>query len=738
MKSFPSSFNRGGNSQRFTGKHDRVTGINNNGEVQGLENIRTKNINYSTPVKQILFDQIDTTHYDKYIDFVKEENKGHDKSIVFENPQFMPSWVLRSMNNYRGVFNNKVKSKIEAAKSGDTMTVSIANTEVSPALFNPQFMVQAVGMTQNVPLLTNFRPTGDVNHLKNIGDCRIEKLITDSLYAQSPLGMARYRLVDFMYCKDLGKVSNNHLITLRKFPFPVSDHIFQFSGPKYAGKAHSVETPGDVGRLLAWFGTDDNKLEDICKFETQATWKEIQNKIQEVDSKENNQERGIIGKILNSVNPAYNRYADVTGNGGNNVLTELGSRLSAGLVKESTDNNDVLRMSADNNKVYTPKNTVQDNHIYEGKLILKQEITVNFSYKLRAYENINPKSAMLDLMGNILEVTFQRGRYWKGENRIIGSPQNKSGWQKANALIDNAWSKLGGFIEAMAAGTLNFNDILGAISNMIGEAAQAAANMITGIDTQNLGKELATQLQKLNGATGLGHGMKALLKNQLGRPAMYAMDSLISGDDMGCWHLTVGNPYNPIMSIGNLILTSSTVTHSGALGVDDFPSEIKVTCSLKPARSRDSTGIARYYTKGMSSLYIPTTRNKSTDFYNFDGFSSVKLDNERRKAQKTNMNTDTPITAEDASGNNNGTAAKGDATGNQTNDTKPDKNVGNEELTPTDSYFEKDIKTYNKKPSESLGTAAWDGFGTDANTTKIFALNNWSMLHWNLGHDEIS
>lgn len=740
MKSFPSSFNRGGNSQRFTGKHETVTGINNNSEVQGLENIRAKNINYSTPVKKILFNQTDTTHYNKYIDFVKEENKGHDKNTIFENPQFMPSWVLRSMNNYRGVFNKRVKSKLEAAKSGKTMTVSIAYTEVSPALFNPQFMVQAVGMTQNVPLLTNFRPTGDVNHLKNIGDCRIEKLISDSLYAQSPLGMARYRLVDFMYCKDLGKVSNNHLITLRKFPFPVSDHIFQFSGPKYAGKIHSVETPGDVGRLLSWFGTDDNKLEDICKFETQATWKEIQNKIQEIDSKENNQERGIIGKINNSVHPIYNRYADVTGNGSHNILTDLGSSLFPGMKKDSTDNNDTLRMSADNNKVYTPKNTVQDNHIYEGKLILKQEITVNFSYKLRAYENINPKSAFLDLMGNILEVTFQRGRYWKGETRLIGSPQNKSGWQKANALIDNAWSKLGGFIESMAAGLINFNDILGAVSNMIGDAAQAAANMITGIDKQNLGKELAGKLKELNGATGLSHGMKALLKNQLGRPAMYAMDSLISGDDMGCWHLTIGNPYNPIMSIGNLILTSSTVTHSGALGVDDFPSEIKVTCSLKPARSRDSTGIARYYTKGMSSIYMPTSRNDSTDFYNFDGFNSKTLDSERSKAQYKNMNIYTSIKTKDVSGKNNGTAAKGGSTSNQPNDNKPNNNVGNEELTPTDLFFANDINEYNKTPSESSGTAEWNGLGNEnnKNAIKIFALNNWSMSHWNIGNDEIS
>lgn len=731
MKSFPSSFNRGGNSQYFTGKHEIFDRSKlPKSAPEQLINIQAKNINNTQTVKELLFNQVDATQYDRYFKFNNEYSKEHTKDIIFENPQFIPSWVLRSMNNYRGIFNKQLKSKIDAHRSGETMLVSIAATDVSPALFNPQFMVQAVGMTQNVPLLTNMRPTNSgAQHLKDIGDCRIEKLISDSLYPQSPLGMARYRLVDFMFCKDLGKVSNNHLITLRKFPFPVSDHVFQFSGPKYVDKINSSDTPGDVGRLLAWFGTDDNKLEDICKFETQATWKEIQNKIQEIDSKENNQERGPLGKIINSVYPAYNKYAEATGNGSNSILADLGSKLIPGLAKESTDNNDVFRMSADNNKVYTPKNTVQDNHIYEGKLILKQEITVNFSYKLRAYENINPKSAFLDLMGNILEVTFQRGRYWKGETRMMGSPQNRSGWQKANALIDNAWNKLGGFIEAMAAGTINFNDILGAVSNMIGEAAQAAGNLVSSIteDPKAAGKELAKNLQELNKATGFSYGVKALLKNQLGRPAMYAMDSLISGDDMGCWHLTVGNPYNPIMSIGNLILTSSTVTHSGALGVDDFPSEIKVTCSLKPARSRDSTGIARYYTKGMNSLYLPTHRNDSSDFYSFDQFSSVALDKEKYAAQQANM----------------GKTASKDTT-------TPDDGAHSTEYNPSQDLHEKSASGYTVTKTDAQGktytefddskfsanSGEWQGLQNEEQV-KIFSLNNWSMAQWNIANDEI-
>ena len=77
---------------------------------------------------------------------------------------------------------------------------------------------------------------------------------------------------------------------------------------------------------------------------------------------------------------------------------------------------------------------------------------------------------------------------------------------------------------------------------------------------------------------------------------------------------------------------------------------------------------------------------------------------------------------------------------NQTNDNKPNNNVGNEELTPTDLFFANDIKEYNKTSSESSDIAEWNGLGGEKNENaiKIFALNNWSMSHWNIGNDEIS
>ena len=61
------------------------------------------------------------------------------------------------------------------------------------------------------------------------------------------------------------------------------------------------------------------------------------------------------------------------------------------------------------------------------------------------------------------------------------------------------------------------------------------------------------------------------LINKIGRPQLLAFNSLISPAPTGQWHLTVGNPKNPILTIGNLILVDSKIEHYGPLGLDDFP-----------------------------------------------------------------------------------------------------------------------------------------------------------------------
>ena len=112
--------------------------------------------------------------------------------------------------------------------------------------------------------------------------------------------------------------------------------------------------------------------------------------------------------------------------------------------------------------------------------------------------------------------------------------------------------------------------------------------------------------------------LEGQLKNALGRPALYAMNSLLPGGNTGLWHVTIGNPKNPIAAIGNLILDDAEITHHGALGIDDFPSELKVVVKLKHAKPRDMVDIARMYTQGVSGFYNQPVNHPVSSFYMYD------------------------------------------------------------------------------------------------------------------------
>lgn len=592
---------------------------------------------------------VDIADYSRYIGnrtFDSIKNKKSNNKILYENPFILPSFMMRSMNTYRYVY--KVPTVIhtnDINNSNNDKEVKLKKEyrafSTVPSMFNPLFGVQVIGITDNVPLLndsigiensdtTDGTPSYRMKNIdKNITNCTIKELVKLSSQKDSILGQARYRYADFMYCKDLGKLANNHLITLRKFSRPIGDNISVTT----TGDGNSpFETDGDVGRLVTWFGTEDNKLENILKYTVKASWKQLNAEIQELPSKEDDKNRGIFGTIANTLS-ATNTAGSVYGMGSNNTLW---NKLAAHVINKSrllntfgvhynedanTENSDMMR-NYDQHKIYTPKNTVQDTYIYEGKLTMNQEITLKFCYKLRGYENINPKSAFLDLLGNILEVTYRRGKFWGGSRKIIGPQKNYPAWKKFETLKQKGVNATQDILVDLLNGQLNIPsliskgiDSLKNLASNFSDALKSAKNFISSPSFNNM--------------------LSAIAGNTLGRPSMYAFNSLLSGDDVGLWHLTVGNPKNPIVSIGNLILDEATIEQGGPLGLDDFPSELTVTVKLKPGRSRDSTEISRMYTKGVGSIYMSNVNVPAGYYYGYTE-PSTKTQNETTQSKNIN------------------------------------------------------------------------------------------------------
>lgn len=484
----------------------------------------------------------------------------------------------------------------------------------------------------------NYNPFNE-GLIDNSANCTIRELVNRSHTPNGVLGMAKYKYADFLFCKHIGKASNNHLITLRRFAHPVGDNIFRFSGKGYLNEQkpwyHGYQENASIGTLVTWFGTDDNKLEDILNYSVKSSWKEFTAEIREIDSREDDEANGIIGMFANSFNPAYNSLVARGMAGSNSLWGKLGSSLFGGtlrnlpLVNDASQNGvnahsmmewELLRPGADHYKIYTPQNTIWETHKYEGRLELSHEFTVNFSYRLRALDVMNPKAVMLDLIGNILEVTYNRGHFWQGENRMIGPPRNSTGIATANAFIDRQWERLEGFMQGFANGTIQWQSMLSTLSDMVSSTVNAVKELADDVinDRAAILNKFASGAKKLAGkfvSSGASRALLGQLKNTLGRPAVYAMNSALSGEPVGLWHITIGNPKNPIAAFGNLIMTNAKITHSGPLGFDDFPTELKVSCTLKHGRSRDLSEVARMYTKGTGAFYNALDKNKLSEFF---------------------------------------------------------------------------------------------------------------------------
>ena len=114
--------------------------------------------------------------------------------------------------------------------------------------------------------------------------------------------------------------------------------------------------------------------------------------------------------------------------------------------------------------------------------------------------------------------------------------------------------------------------------------------------------------------------------------------AFLSGDATGNWHLTIGNPLNPIAVIGNLTCENAEFEFDGPLGYEDFPSKLKVTITCKPARPRDKLDIESMFNAGRGRMYITEAGTMDpNESYDVDAYGKVygdKKANAARQASK--------------------------------------------------------------------------------------------------------
>jgi hypothetical protein len=397
----------------------------------------------------------------------------------------------------------------------------------------------------------------------SMGELTVTELVN---WCQQPENIKfPYKYQDFVFLKWWKKVPLNYMITLRRYTFPVLDSVGSSQEAKKEVKEKNL-TP--AATAITFLGEDPgNKISTIMgPIEAGLKWKEV---------------KADVWEVSNSGSPG-NPDSPLPG-----LAKALGFLTGGADALKPSDGGpppDPYNNGPYANKILGPVTVVDNTQARERGITFKHEISLVFEYSARSIGGINSKAALLDILGNLMILTYNEASFWGGMNRympqgaggslepFLGGDAGRAAWLQGNPS---------GFFEALSTqfttALKNFGDVF----------SKFLDDPVSGL--QSIASGAASSAMKLSSGGSKGF--------------MQGIHSILTGAPVGEWHLTVGSPLNPMMMIGNLICTGIKIEFNDELGPDDFPTELKATITLEHGMPRDRAGIESMFNKGRGRMY---------------------------------------------------------------------------------------------------------------------------------------
>jgi len=456
-----------------------------------------------------------------------------------------------------------------------------------------------------------------------------------------PYGRTPYQFTDFVFAKYWNKIPNNRLITLRRYPAPIIDNL-KFPGmdgfvdpgsqspdnkndpdnkSSYAnepGEKTGVKQGGSpeggsgkrimfppMATAVTYFGGDTgNSLKDMLKFTTGLKWDEVTAKVFDVTAQQvPTNEDGPGGMLYKGLTDLAKTVNIATGNFDDKLI------MNGGLLPP-----DPYTDGPYTNRIIGPVNVIDSVKKRARGLEFSNNINLSFEYVARPIGGVNTKAALLDIISNFMIISSASAMFWGGQHRFMSAPA-KYPFMGGNKGMQEWYS---GKPTAWASTTMK--DMIhktGSGGGIIDMTKDFFKNLFSG----NFAAGLGDEAKKLNGDKK-GKGIVTNLakhyiaKNSNGQiPYLSGLKALLIGEPVGEWHLTIGNPLNPIAMIGNLISKNLTLEFGEELGPDDFPLEVKISVTLEHGMARDRDAIESVFNRGMGRIYdMPDNFKGSADF----------------------------------------------------------------------------------------------------------------------------
>lgn len=377
---------------------------------------------------------------------------------------------------------------------------------------------------------------------------------------------------DFLFDKHYKKIALNRLVIVRRFLYPTYDNL--------TFKKNITKDLAPIAQAVTYFGEPtENKLKDLLKIYGNIKWEDLVADVHDVDGNEQGFENspfvGKTGSVGGLISNKWSGGGDPSGR------------------KQQETQFQRSFYGADNyfqntNKILGPVNVINKTKTrgrgLEGGI---ESMTINFNYELRSYNSINPRLALIDLICNLLALSYNHAKFWGGMNRYFPNHPQFEFFGGKSAQDDFYAGRYGDY----------FDGIFKTMGDGFGKMFDVIKGMLSGI--------LKGDFSSAINIIGSGVANVMDLKAAKSRPKIIGFKALLTGLPVGEWHVTIGNPYRPIGMVGNMICEGFGLEFGDDLGFDDFPTNFKYNIKLAQGRPRDSSDIQSLMNQGNGRIYLP-------------------------------------------------------------------------------------------------------------------------------------
>lgn len=468
---------------------------------------------------------------------------------------------------------------------------------------------------------------------------------------ESERGKTPYSFQDFIFCKWWNKIENNRLITLRRYAAPVTDNI-EFpdyivdKAAKSSGDTLDVTT-NDKGKpvhqsysgrkntnpwtplatAVTYFGEGTgNDLSDIMSFSANYRWTQLSHNDRmpiDISSSQNDEGNGLVSDTFSGITSGLGTIAKFMG-----FMGEVQNGRTMNLDGGHNIPPDPYSNGPYENRILGPINVITNTWRRERGLEFKQDgLKITFDYVSRPIGGINNKAVLLDLMSNILVLTYSSGSWFGGMWRYRCENPAVYPWKYGDSMNKLYRGEVFGKNGAAMSLTKHvFSDGKSYLATFLPDAAKFIKNLFKGAIDALYGAITGNEDKKSKGSVELANALSTNTSNAIEKviaakamkgttiPYISNQRALLTGEPVGDWHLTIGNPLNPIAMIGNLIVKNVSFKWSNELGPDDFPIGFTAVVTLDHGLGRDRDAIESMFNRGFGRIYtLPAAFRSSAD-----------------------------------------------------------------------------------------------------------------------------